>query len=107
MNTAAPSTSSLDAVYGVTVANVDDTPAIVDSLANLSRQPTTRVVFDDKPVSAYRSAVPAIHEVSGVLGGLVDSSEIKNYTLDRYLGKTLEYFDALCSDVDIWEIGDE
>jgi len=107
MNTTAPSTSSLDAVYGVTVNSVTDTPEIVDSLAHLSRRPTTRVVFDDVPVSEYRRAVSEIHKVSCVLGGLVDSSDMRTYALKRYLAKTHKYFDALGSDVDIWEIGNE
>src|SRR5262245_36112172 len=99
--------SRTSAIYGVTVDSVRRLAAIVDSLAHLPRRPTTRVVFDDVPVEQYLEAVSAIHQVSDVMGEIVDSYDMAQYSVERYLQKTRDYLDALGDHVDIWEIGNE
>jgi len=94
-------------VYGVTIDSVDNLSAIVDSLGSLSRTPTTRIVFDEIPAKRYVEAVSEIHDVSYVMGELLDSYYMKNYSVREYLDRTYDYLDTLGSDVDVWEIGNE
>lgn len=95
-------------LYGVTTDSIDNAADIIDSLQSLSRRPTTRVVFDEfMPATYYSSAVQRIHEVSYVLGELLDSSAMSQYSPAAYEARTVEYLDALGTAVDIWEVGNE
>lgn len=96
-----------DPLYGVTVDSVDRLSAIVDSLQSLSRRPTTRIVFDKVSPAKYVDAVNEIYEVSYVMGELLDSYYMKDYTVDAYLQRTAEYLEVLGPKVDIWEVGNE
>jgi hypothetical protein len=80
----------------------------VTSLQNLAHKPTTRVVFDEfVPASDYVSAVHKVHGVSAVMGEILDSAYVKLYSVADYKARTVEYLDAMPSDVDIWEVGNE
>jgi len=95
-------------MVGVTIDDVDSLSSIVKSLDTLSHKPTARIVFDEFiPASRYIEAVDEIHEVSYVMGELLDSYYVKDYSVDAYLKRTEEYLDTLGSKVDIWEIGNE
>lgn len=95
-------------MYGVTVDNIQNISLVVESLKNLSKKATARVVFDEgMGPDYYASAVSQIHAVSDVMGEIADSSTMKSYTLDTYTKRTQDYIAALGSNVDIWEIGNE
>jgi hypothetical protein len=95
-------------MYGVTVDDVSDLPAIQLSLSSLTHKPTTRVVFDETvPASEYADAVAGIHEVSFVMGEILDSFYVATVTTAEYEARTQEYLDTLGTNVDIWEIGNE
>jgi hypothetical protein len=81
---------------------------IVTALSNLAVKPTARVVFDENVAATYyQTPVAKIHAVSKVMGELLDSYYVKSYTTAQYTARTQEYLNALGSNVDIWEIGNE
>lgn len=95
-------------VYGVTADSIDTLTALVTSLANLRHMPTTRIVFDEwVAASYYVNPVNQIQPVSYVMGELLDSFYVKNYTVDQYKARMTEYLNALGNKVDLWEIGNE
>jgi len=97
-----------DPLYGVTIDAIDHLPAILTSLSSLSRMATTRVVFDEFVApSDYVDAVSQISRVSYVMGEILDSAYVKQYTVADYLQRTSDYLDALGPVVDIWEVGNE
>ncbi|MGE0870765.1 MAG: hypothetical protein AB7P03_19520 [Kofleriaceae bacterium] len=101
-------TTDPEHIYGVTIDSIDDLDDIVDSLAHLSRKPTTRIVFDENvPATDYTSATIAIHDVSHVMGELLDSFYVSDYSVEEYRDRAEEYFAELGDHVDIWEIGNE
>ena len=95
-------------LYGVTIDAIDKLSNIVTSLGNLSRKPTTRIVFDEfVAASTYVTAVDQIHNVSFIMGELLDSYYMNQYTLAQYAARSYEYLNTLGSKVDIWEVGNE
>jgi hypothetical protein len=65
-------------------------------------------VFDEYVAATdYRTATTKIREVSNVMGELLDSFYVKQYSTDQYLARADEYLATLGSNVDIWEIGNE
>lgn len=97
-----------DVVVGVTIDSIENLSDIVTSLKKLPVRITARVVFDEYvPATDYLDAVTKIHEVSDVMGELLDSYEVKNYSAKAYKDRTAEYLDLLKNHVDIWEIGNE
>ncbi len=104
--TATPAPTSK--VFGVTmdsIANIDET---VLALSKFAVRPTARIVFDEwVAASYYTNAVGKVAAVSTVMGELLDSYYVKDYTLAQYSARTREYLSALGSKVQIWEIGNE
>jgi len=95
-------------IHGVTIDNISDIDDIAVSLKQFSRLPTARIVFDEwKPASYYKEAILKIHEVSLIMGELLDSYYFKNYSISQYDKRVREYVDAFGTKVDIWEIGNE
>ena len=95
-------------VYGVTIDAINNLNNIVTSLSNLCRKPTTRIVFDEwVPATDYQNAVNQIHNVSFIMGEILDSYYMSLYSLAQYQARTTEYLNLLGSKVDIWEIGNE
>ncbi|HMN20065.1 MAG TPA: hypothetical protein PKA16_01600 [Ottowia sp.] len=95
-------------LHGVTVDDVSGLSSITESLSRLSRTPTTRIVFDEyQSAASYRKATEAIHEVSYVMGEILDSQYLTTVDVKGYLDRTREYLAALGDVVDIWEIGNE
>lgn len=100
--------ANANTIYGVTVDSVADTTAIVDSLQKLAFKPTTRIVFDEGvAANYYTNAAAQIHNVSFVMGEILDSFYVKNISLANYTARTLDYLNTLGSNVDIWEVGNE
>jgi hypothetical protein len=101
-------TRSAPRIYGVTLDALDPLEQIVESLAKLSRRPTTRIVFDPAIAAAdYLAPVQQIHGVSWVMGEVVDSVLVSGMSVDAYAARTSALLDALHAQVDIWEIGNE
>ena len=95
-------------VIGVTVDDISNLSAITTALSKLSRMPTTRIVFDEhQPASSYRAATEAIHQVSYVMGEILDSQYMDTETVQGYLKRAENYYATLGDVVDIWEIGNE
>ncbi len=95
-------------IYGVTIDSIENLPAIIKSLKSLKPKPTTRIVFDETvEASNYVNAAKQIHEVSYIMGEILDSFYVKSISTDEYSSRTKEYLNALGSNVDIWEIGNE
>lgn len=95
-------------VWGLTLDAVNNLSAIVTSLQNLNKKPTTRIVFDEfVPANDYVTAVSQIHNVSFIMGELLDSYYMNKYSLSQYAARTNEYLNLLGSKIDIWEVGNE
>jgi hypothetical protein len=95
-------------VYGVTIDATSQLSSIVTSLSQHCKKPTTRIVFDEwVPATDYATPVSKIHNVSFIMGELLDSYYMKQYSLQQYTDRTNEYVNLLGSKVDIWEIGNE
>jgi hypothetical protein len=95
-------------LYGVTVDDISGLNAINTSLHNFCRKPTTRIVFDEwQPATEYTTAVNNIHNVSFIMGEILDSYYMKQYSYQQYVSRVNEYLSAFPTKVDIWEIGNE
>lgn len=95
-------------IYGVTIDNVEKLSDIVVSLEKLPVKPTVRIVFDEYvPAKEYSAPVAAISEVSFVMGELLDSYYMKDYSVSDYKSRVSDYLNTLDEYVDIWEIGNE
>jgi hypothetical protein len=95
-------------VWGMTVDAIDPLPDIVESLSQLPVRPTTRIVFDEfVPATDYADATKQIHAVSDVMGEILDSFYVSQYSVSEYTARTTEYLGLLSNDVDVWEIGNE
>jgi len=95
-------------VYGLTLDDVSGLSNIISSLSGLNKKPTTRIVFDEWVAARYyQNPVNQIHNVSFIMGEILDSYYMKQYSLQQYIERTQNYLDTLGSKVDIWEIGNE
>lgn len=103
-----PVTIDTSRVWGVTIDAISNLSSVVTSLSRLCKKPTTRIVFDEFiPASDYQNAVNQISNVSFIMGELLDSYYVNQYTLSQYASRTNEYINLLGNKVDIWEIGNE
>ena len=92
----------------MTIDDVSNLSAIVQSLQSLSRKPTTRIVFDEGVAAqSYRNATVQIKTVSHVMGEILDSSAVSAISVQGYLDRTSQYLATLGDVVDIWEVGNE
>ena len=95
-------------IYGVTLDDVSKPAAEVNSLGQMAQVPTARIVFDAgvRP-SYYLKPIQQLRNVAYIMGELVDSSYMKQYTVNQIASWTQSYTKALGNLVDIWEIGNE
>jgi hypothetical protein len=99
---------NFEMMYGVTLDNVDQLPAIIDSLHSMPFKPISRIVFDEFiPAKNYASAVSKISKVSYVMGEILDSWYVGQYSTKAYTARVKEYLNTLGKYVNIWEIGNE
>ena len=106
--TPTPTPDLVEKINGVTIDSISNINDIVTSLKNLSSKPTTRIVFDEFiAASTYKTAVAKIKDVSFVMGEILDSFYLNQYTVASYEQRTVEYLNTLGDCVDIWEIGNE
>ena len=98
----------LPRVWGVTLDDVAQLADVVESLSRLSHRPTARIVFDEfVPASDYVDAATQIHVVADVMGEILDSEYVDQYSVADYRARAVEYLGALGDVVDIWEVGNE
>jgi hypothetical protein len=95
-------------LHGVTIDDVSRLGDITASLSRLARRPTARIVFDEfVDPDYYRRPVAQISQVSYVMGEILDSYYVPQYTVEGYMRRVQQYLHALSDVVDIWEIGNE
>lgn len=95
-------------MYGVTIDAVSGLNNIVSTLDRHEKRLTTRIVFDEwQPASEYTTAVNRIDTVSDIMGEILDSYYVKDYSIQQYIERTNEYLEAFQNKVDIWEVGNE
>jgi hypothetical protein len=95
-------------MYGVTLDDVSNVNAELNSLKQLAHTPTVRIVFDTgEPPSYYLGPIQTLRTSAHIMGELVDSSYMPSYTTSSITAWTRNYTQSLHSFVDIWEIGNE
>jgi hypothetical protein len=101
-------TGEFKRIWGVTTDAINNQSAQVDALSHLPQKPTARIVFDEwQPATDYTAFVAAIHNVSYIMGEILDSEYMIQYNLQQYTDRTNEYMNAFANQVDIWEVGNE
>ncbi len=94
---------TVDAPWGTSQIN-----NIVASLVAFGRPMTTRIVYDEfVAATEYTASTKKIHGVSFVVGEILDSFYMGKYSVATLNARTTEYINALKSDVDVWEFGNE
>jgi len=119
--------SGSEYIFGVTIddpwySNESEKNAIKDALAGHAVKPTVRFVFDecmnpvDKCVAAcdecwdpsdYQEPLENIASAAFVMGEILDSKYVVDYSVAEYIERTNEYLNRFDDLVDIWEIGNE
>jgi len=95
-------------IYGVTVDTVENIDETIESLKHLTKPPTVRIVFDEGMMPGnYRPSLVQLQPHAFIMGEILDSSAVKEYTASGYVERTKNYFEVLKDVVDIWEIGNE
>ena len=114
-------------MFGVTIDDPWNTPEgqhaeIKDALASHAIKPTVRIVFDECmytsekcvdtceecwDASEYTDSISNIKSVAVVMGEILDSEYVENYSVEQYINRTVEYLNRFENIVDIWEIGNE
>lgn len=95
-------------MYGITIDGINNINNIVTTIGSHRYRMTTRIVFDEWiPAADYTIAVNKLDSVCIILGELLDSYYVKDYSIAQYKARADEYMNTLGSKVDIWEIGNE
>lgn len=95
-------------LYGVTIDDISELAAVVESFRRLARRPTARIVFDEKMgPSYYRQAAIAMSQVSYLMGEILDSAFVRRISVSGYLNRTTRYLDAMGDIINVWEVGNE
>lgn len=95
-------------IYGLTLDDVSGLKKILPSLVEVGgdRRLTTRVVLDyGQTYKSYESSLKELGKVSDILACVVDSSDMKKYTLDSYKARVLDFVGCEC--ITYLEIGNE
>jgi hypothetical protein len=95
-------------LYGVTIDDISELSAIIESFRRLARKPTARIVFDETVgPSYYRKAAIAMSEVSYLMGEILDSAYVRRISVSGYLNRTTRYLDSMGDIINVWEVGNE
>lgn len=95
-------------LYGVTIDSIANIDVTHQALNLFPQKMTVRVVFDEfMPASYYAPAVRKIGSDHFIMGEILDSFSMKDYTVSSFQARVEEYLDSMSEDVDIWEIGNE
>jgi hypothetical protein len=110
-------------LYGVTIESVEkylsdagrdpdkQMKPVLDSL-QLARRPTVRFVFNrwdnfEDELKTYQAAAHSARRNAYVLGEILDSQLVKEFSEDCYRYRAASYVEKLGGEVDIWEVGNE
>lgn len=110
-------------LYGVTIESVEkylrdagrdpdkQMKPVLDSL-QLARRPTVRFVFNrwenfEDELKTYQATAHSARRHAYVLGEILDSQLVKEFSEDCYRYRAASYVEKLGDDVDIWEVGNE
>ncbi len=97
-----------DEIYGITIDGINNLNNIVNTIGHHSNKMTTRIVFDEwQPAANYVNAVNRIDSVSYIMGELLDSYYMNQYSVLQFNERVAEYVNLLGNKVTIWEIGNE
>jgi hypothetical protein len=96
-------------IYGVTIDAVSGLNNIANTLDRHNKRMTTRIVFDEwQPAYDYIAAVNRLDTITDIMGELLDSYYVDDYSVQQYTDRAVEYvYSPLGDKVDIWEIGNE
>jgi hypothetical protein len=95
-------------LYGWTTDNGYSTNRLTYAANSTVKPSTVRVVFDEfVSASEYKPTVSALSRKAYVMGEILDSYYMPQYTLSEYAARTTQYLNTLSSYVDIWEVGNE
>ena len=96
-------------IFGVTIDDpYTNIPEIKTALSSHCVKPTVRIVFDEFVDAAdYVDPVTQIKTSAFIMGELLDSYYVDQYSVEQYINRATEYFNSLGNLVDIWEIGNE
>jgi hypothetical protein len=104
--------AALDEWWGFTVDRLNNNVAVLDSIADLTGNDAgrgvVRIVFDEGVAATeYDGIVTAAHSAGlRVMGEILDSFPMDQYTLAEFEARVREYVDHFPS-IEIWEIGNE
>lgn len=84
------------------------TDAIVAALKQLPSKPMVRVIFDSEITdpSEYRTILEQIKPHATIMGELLDSEFVKNFSQTQFEDRAKAYHDELHDVVDLWEINE-
>lgn len=95
-------------LYGVTTDNGYNTTRLKNAANQFSRAPITRVVWDEFVAAAdYAPTNTELRKESYIMGELLDSAYVNQYTAAQYAARTTEYLDQFGGNVDLYEVGNE
>lgn len=107
-NVSPSSGQKAEPVFGITIDDISNASAIKKSLSGMARRPLARIVFDEyvQP-SYYKKTVADLHSAAGIMGEILDSFYVIDYSQEKFEKRTRDYVKAMADDVDIWEVGNE
>ncbi len=92
----------------MTMDDVSNVSNIIAAAKAAPHTPIIRIVFDeDTTPNDYSPAIAAIQPHSFVMGELLDSYYLPQYTTTQFHNRTAQFLKAFGSSVDVWEIGNE
>jgi len=96
-------------IFGVTIDDpYSNIPEIKTALSSHCIKPTVRIVFDEFVAATdYIDPITQIKTSGFIMGELLDSYYVNQYSVKQYINRATEYYNALKNLVDIWEIGNE
>lgn len=97
-----------DIMYGVTIDRINHLDQTISALGRLPTRLTSRIVFDENiQPQTYTEAVSRLRQDTDLMGNLLDSLYIKDYSVDRYAQRARDYVQSFHNDIAIWEVGNE
>jgi len=96
-------------IFGVTIDDpYSNIPEIKTALSSHCIKPTVRIVFDEFVAATdYIDPITQIKTSGFIMGELLDSYYVNQYSVKQYINRATEYYNALKNLVDIWEVGNE
>lgn len=96
-------------IFGITIddpyTNISE---IETALSSHCVKPTVRIVFDEfVDATDYVDPVSRIKRYGFIMGELLDSYYVNQYSIEQYINRATEYLNLLGDLVDIWEVGNE